>query len=157
MKLSQLKQIIKEEIQNSLKEAPKSSTLKDLDFKKLAKIFAIAEAPIPEFADDNDKPESISGGNPGGLKFQLNFLMRLSKRYAEGEKVFEKFIEKNDDPGLGMFYEDDVVNGLKDKNLANKLQTVEDALTSVQGAMEYTDPSEVIEAYNKLVDAVSQF
>ena len=155
MKLSQLKQIIKEEIQNALKE--ESSALKSLDFKKLAKIFAIAEEPRPEFVDDDDKPESISGGKPGGLNFQLKFLMTLSKKYAEGDKVFEKWIEKNDDPGLGMFYEDDVVDGLKDQNLAKRLQLVEDALTSVQGAMEYTDPIDVISAYNELVDAVSQF
>ena len=90
MKKSELRQIIKEEIENSLKEAPATPALKPLDFTKLDNIFNVLTTPQPGLEDSAYK--TISDEKPGSFKYVAKFLQKLAEMHAKGDQKFIDFI-----------------------------------------------------------------
>jgi hypothetical protein len=158
MKLSQLKQIIKEEIQNSLKEAPATPALKPLDFTKLDNIFNVLTTPQPGLSKEESGYETISDEKPGSFKYVTKFLQKLADAHAKGDKKFIDFISKNTDtfpPSVTV--EDDITDYLKDKNLAKQIQKLNDIFYGIDYNLYEIEPDDVIRSYNELADFVNKF
>ena len=156
MKLSQLKQIIKEEIENSLKEAPATPALKPLDFTKLDNIFNVLTTPQPGLEDSAYK--TISDEKPGSFKYVAKFLQKLAEMHAKGDQKFIDFIAKNTDtfpPSVTV--EDDITDYLKDKNLAKQIQKLNDIFYGIDYNLYEIEPDDVIRSYNELADFVNKF
>ena len=156
MKLSQLRQIIKEEVENTLKEAPKSSTLKPLDLNKLDKIFDLLTSPLPGLEESGY--DSISDEKPGSFKYVTKFLQKLADAHTKGNQKFIDFIAKNADafpPSVTV--EDDITDYLEDKNLAKQIQRLNDIFYGIDYNLYEIEPDDVIESYNELADFVNKF
>jgi hypothetical protein len=156
MKLSQLKQIIKEEIENSLKEAAATPALKPLDFTKLDNIFNVLTTPQPGLEDSAYK--TISDEKPGSFKYVAKFLQKLADAHAKGDQKFIDFIAKNTDtfpPSVTV--EDDITDYLKDKNLAKQIQKLNDICYGMDYNLYEIEPDDVIRSYNELADFVNKF
>ena len=156
MKTSQLKQIIKEEIQNFLKEAPKSPTLKPLDLAKLDKIFALLTAPLPGIEESGY--DSVSDKKPGSFRYIIKFLKKLADAHAKGAQEFIDFIADNTNSFPSeVTVEDDVTDYLEDKNLAKQIQKLNDICYSMDYTLYDIEPEDVIRVYNELADFVTKF
>jgi hypothetical protein len=166
MKLSQLKQIIKEEIEGALKEAPKSPTLKDLDFNKFEQILKLVTTPLTTAMLD-DESEGYEGSTISGFKkfkgveYLAKFLKKFSELYTTGDKADYKkvlnLLSDNTDTLFHICDEDDSAEMLKDKKLAKSLTDVNEALSSFGYSVYEIDPDYVAKDYNKLADAVAKF
>jgi hypothetical protein len=156
MKTSQLKQIIKEEIQNFLKEAPKSPTLKPLDLAKLDKILALLTAPLPGIEESGY--DSVSDEKPGSFKYITKFLKKLADAHAKGDQKFIDFIADNTDTfPPSVLIEDDVTDYLEDKTLAKQIQELMDVFYGMDYNLYEIEPDDVIRSYNDLADLVTKF
>jgi hypothetical protein len=156
MKLSQLKQIIKEEIESTLKEANGMPALKPLDFNKLDQVLNILTTPQPGLEDSGYK--TLSNSKPGSFKYIPKFLQKLADMHAKGHQPFVNFIAKNTDtfpPDVTV--EDDITDYLKDKNLAKQIQKLNDICYSMDYNLYEIEPEDVIRSYNELADFLTKF
>jgi len=163
MKLSQLKQIIQEEIQNSLKEAPKSSTLKDLDFNKFDQILQLVTTPLTTATLDLDEYEGYEGSTISGYKkvkeieYIAKFLKKFSELYKANSPKAMDLLDKESDTIFTICDDDDSAEMLKDKKLAKALTDVNEALSSLMYSVPEMELDYVAKDYNKLADVVAKF
>ena len=156
MKLSQLKQIIKEEIQNSLKEAA-TPALKPLDFTKLDQIHTLLSTPHPDLKNQG-YGETISGYKKADYSNELKALKKFAKAHAKGYDELADLIADNEEIfAFSTFEEDDRPDFLKDKKLANYLRQYEDAWSNLDAYAQDIDVNNTIKAYNTLADVVAKF
>lgn len=156
MKLSQLRQIIKEEIESTLKEASDMPALKPLDFNKLDQVFNVLTTPQPGLEDSAYK--TLSDSKPGYFKYITKFLQKLAEAHAKGRQPFVNFIAKNTDtfpPDVTV--EDDITDYLKDKNLAKQIQKLNDICYGMDYNLYEIEPEDVIRSYNELADFLTKF
>ena len=166
MKLSQLKQIIKEEIQNSLKEASPNE-LKSMDFNKLQKIFEFITMPKEDLWDpikvkkgiwDMSEYKSISGYDPGRFNSVLIYLKKVAEAYAGGEESFNNLTLKYKDQVPSSVVEaDHLPNYLKDKNLGKQIKNLDEIFRKIDYFLYEDSPKNLKQSYNKLVDWVNNF
>lgn len=166
MNSKQLKQIIREEVSNVLKEAS-STPLKDLDFAKFDQILKLVTTPLTTAVLDNDEYEGYEGETISGYKkfreieYIAKFLMDFSKFYKTGTNAdFKKALDllsDNTDTLFAICDNDDSAEMLKDKKLAQALTDVNEALSSLGYSIYEIDPALVARYYNKLADAVKKF
>ena len=98
MNTIKLKQIIREEVQNVLKEAS-SKPLKNLDFNKFEQILKLVTTPLTTAVLD-DESEGYEGETISGFKkfkdiqYLAKFLMDFSKFYKTGDNAdFRKALD----------------------------------------------------------------
>jgi hypothetical protein len=166
MNSKQLKQIIREEVQNVLKEA-RQMPLKDLDFAKFDQILKLVTTPLTTAVLDNDEYEGYEGETISGFKkfkgiqYLAKFLMDFSKFYKTGDNAdFKKVLDllsDNTDTLFAICNDDESAEMLKDKKLAKALTDVNEALSSFGYSVYDIDPALVANHYNKLADAVKKF
>ena len=167
-----LKQIIREEIQNVLKEASvvkeaKSVPLKNLDFNKFEQILKLVTTPLTTAVLDNDEYEGYEGETISGFKkfkqieYLAKFLKKFSDLYKTGnnadyQKVLD-LLDDNTDTRFAICDEDESAEMLKNKKLAKSLTDVNEALSSFEYSVYEIEPEYVAKDYNKLADAVAKF
>jgi hypothetical protein len=166
MKKSELKQLIKEEIEKVLKEASPNE-LKNLDFNKLQKIFNFITKPqkdlwdpikVKKGGDDMSEYKSISGYDPGEFNSVVIYLKKLAEAYAGGEENFDNFIFKYKNQIPSSVTEiDKLPSYLKDKNLGAQIKNLNTIFQKMDYFMYENSPKYFIQSYNKLVDWVNNF
>jgi len=165
MNSKQLKQIIREEVSNVLKEA-RQLPLKDLDFAKFDQILKLVSTPLTAAVLDDDyedyEGETISGFKKfKGIEYLAKFLMDFSKFYKTGTNAdFKKVLDllsDNTDTLFAICSDDDSAEMLKDKKLAKALTDVNEALSSFGYSVYEIEPDLVAKDYNKLADVVKKF
>ena len=158
-----LKQIIREEVQNVLKEA-KSVPLKDLDFDKFDKILKLVTTPLTTAVLD-DESEGYEGKTISGFKkfkdirYITEFLMDFSKFYKTGNKAdYQKVLDLLKDLTYATLWicEDNSAEMLKDKKLAKSLTDINKVLSSIGDAVYDKEPDYIAKYYNTLADAVAR-
>ena len=161
MKLSQLKQIIKEEIQNSLKEAPKSLTLKPLDFTKFEKLLKLAVTPLPEkmVEDEDYEGDTLSGVKKlKSIEYNMTLLKKFSELYTAGDRqgVLD-FLSENADVQFGFLVEDEYASEiLKNKKLGKIIDNIDDKLQDLSYPFYEIEPDYAARGYNELADAIAK-
>lgn len=165
MNTIKLKQIIREEIQNVLKEAS-SKPLKNLDFNKFEQILKLVTTPLTTAVLDNDEYEGYEGETISGFKkfkqieYLAKFLTDFSKFYKTGTNAdFRKvldLLEDNTDTLFAICNDDDSAEMLANKKLAKSLTDVNEALSSFGYSVYEIEPNQVAADYNKLADAVAR-
>jgi hypothetical protein len=166
MKKSELKQLIREEIEKTLKEAS-TNELKNLDFNKLQKIFKFITMPQENLWDpikvkkgDNDMSEykSISGYDPGEFNSVMVYLKKLVEEYAKGKESFDNFIFKYKNQIPSSVTEiDSLPDYLKDKNLGKQIKNLNKIFQEIDYFLYEDSLNNFIKSYNKLVDWVNNF
>jgi hypothetical protein len=161
MKLSQLKQIIKEEIENSLKEAPKSSTLKPLDFIKFEKLLKLAVTPLPEkMVEDKDyEGDTLSGVKKlKSIEYNMTLLKKFSELYTAGDtQGVLDFLSKNANVQFGFLVDDEYASEiLKNKKLGEIINNIEDKLQYLSYPFYEIDPDDTVRGYNELAGAIDK-
>ena len=164
MNTIKLKQIIREEVQNVLKEAS-SKPLKNLDFNKFEQILKLVTTPLTTAVLD-DESEGYEGETISGFKkfkdiqYLAKFLMDFSKFYKTGDNAdFRKALDllsDNTDTLFAICDDDDSAEMLKNKKLAKSLTDVNEALSSFGYSVYEIEPDAVAKDYNKLADAVAR-
>ena len=166
MKLSQLKQIIKEEVDKVLKEASPNE-LKNMDFNKLQKIFKFITMPQEDLWDpikvkkgvwDMSEYKSISGYDPGEFNSALIYLKKVAEAYAGGEESFDNLTlkYKNQVPP-SVVEADHLPDYLKDKNLGKQIKNLNKIFQEIDYFLYENSPKNLMQSYNKLVDWVNNF
>ena len=166
MKLSQLKQIIKEEVEKVLKEASPNE-LKSMDFNKLQKIFEFITMPKEDLWDpikvkkgiwDMSEYKSISGYDPGRFNSVLIYLKKVAEAYAGGEESFDNLTLKYKGQVPSSVVEaDHLPNYLKDKNLGKQIKNLNEIFRKIDYFLYEDSPKNLMQSYNKLVDWVNNF
>ena len=156
-----LKQIIREEIQNVLKEAS-SKPLKNLDFNKFEQILKLVTTPLTTAVLDNDEYEGYEGETISGFKkfkdiqYLAKFLMDFSKFYKTNREKAVDLLSDNTDTRFAICDEDESAEMLKNKKLAKSLTDINDILLSFEYSVYEMEVDDLAVDYNKLADAVAR-
>ncbi len=159
MKLSQLRQIIKEEVENALKE--ENGSLKPLDFTKFEKLLKLAVTPLPEkmVEDEDYEGDTLSGSEKlSYIGYNMTLLKKFSELYTAGntQGVLD-FLSKKANVQFGFLVEDDYASEiLKDKKLGKIIDDINDKLESLSYSFYEIEPDYVARGYNELADAIAK-
>jgi hypothetical protein len=161
MNSKQLKQIIREEVSNVLKEA-RRMPLKDLDFAKFDQILKLVTTPLTAAVLDDDyedyEGETISGFKKfKGIEYIAKFLKKFSELYKTNSSKAMDLLDKESDTIFTICDDDDSAEMFKDKKLAKALTDVNEALSSLMYSVSEIDLDYVAKDYNKLADVVKKF
>jgi len=161
MNSKQLKQIIREEVSNVLKEAS-SKPLKTLDFAKFDKILKLVSTPLTAAILD-DESEDYEGDTISGfksfskIKYISNFLNEFSKLYNTNRSKAMDLLDKNTDTMFTISDDDDGPEVLRDKNLAKQLIELNNKLSDLMYAVEEFELDYAAKIYNEIADIVKKF
>ncbi len=141
MKKIELKNLIREEIRNVLKEA-NSTTLKDIDFKKLKKM--MIDASDMDLNDERDFDDTIK------------ILTKMSTEFPKGEKSFSKWSYKQDFSGMSLDGDaEDLDDNPKLAKAASDLEDLLGMFDSIQSGGNAI--KSYVKTYNEIADIVAKF